>query len=182
MGIIYLLVNKKNCKAYVGLDSRGFRNRLKEHFRQADNNEKPKLLIEKAMKKYFPENFEYNEIDETSDINKLKELEKFYIQLFNTYVYTGYGYNLTKGGDGCFGFKMPLDKVHKGITHYKYGKHLTEAERKQRSISMQGKNAGDKNVFKRPEVRALVSKYAKKRIGRLNPNYKHGNRMGVNKQ
>ncbi|GAH34417.1 unnamed protein product [marine sediment metagenome] len=177
--IVYLIRNKINGKCYVGLD-RNNNKRWPGHLRRS-KLPKPKQLIDRKIKQYGTSNFEYQTLKECNSIEDLKQWEVEYIKQFNSYVGNEAGYNLTLGGDGCFGFKMTQRQIekNKGVNHYMHGKKQSLESNIKRSLSLKGKNAGDKNVFKRPEVRKKVSEFAKTRIGILNPNYRHGQRCKV---
>jgi len=180
--IIYLIRNKLNNKCYVGLDRHSGDKRWKDHLRRSRLPEQTQL-IDRKIKEYGESSFEYQVLCECHTIDELKEREVYFIEQYNSFVGNGHGYNLTLGGDGCFGFKMTESQIakNKGENHYFYGQERTDAEKLQRSLAMKGKNSGDNNVFKRSEVRARLSELAKARVGKLNPNYRHGNRIGVNK-
>lgn len=172
MGVIYLLINKLNDKKYVGLD-RYENKRIKDHLRRSKESH-PIQLIDKKIKEYGFNNFEYCVLAETNDIEELKKLEQYYILRLNTYVGNKCGYNLTLGGDGCVGFSMPEDKIHKGPNHYMFGKHWSESEKNKRRIGMIGKNKGRKLS---QDAKNKISEKAKLRVRTLNPNYKHGRRI-----
>jgi len=86
MGYIYLLVDTRNGKKYVG-----------KH-----NGEKPEywasgLLVNKIAKKYGKNIFDRTIIEDNISNELLNEKEKFYIKEHNSFVE---GYNLSLGGDG----------------------------------------------------------------------------------
>jgi hypothetical protein len=86
-GQIYLLIDKRNGKKYIGKHNGGKKN----YFSGG-------LLPNKIIKKYGKDIFErviLHENIETED--ELDNLEKFYIKKYNTFED---GYNLTEGGDG----------------------------------------------------------------------------------
>jgi group I intron endonuclease len=175
MGIIYCITNLITNKKYIGIQMKNNQERWKDHIRHSKKN--PSQLIDKKIAEYGLENFVYEEIFRTENINELKKKEQYFIKEFDTLVYNKKGYNLTSGGDGCVGFKMPFYKIHRGENHYLFGKHLSKEERNKRKMSMIGKNIGEKNGSKKPEVRLKISEKAKLRVGLLNPNYKHGRRI-----
>ena len=176
--IIYLIRNKINGKCYVGLDRNGNNSRLEEHIRRS-KKDKPIQLIDRKIKEYGIDNFDYLVICECSNISELKEREVYYIKQFNSYVGNGNGYNLTFGGDGSAGFKLTPEQIAK-VRAYHKGKRFSQEHKDKISASMKGKNAGDNNVFKRSEIRTIISEFAKTRLGELNHNYRHGRRCGVN--
>ena len=90
MGIIYLIKNKLNNKCYIGQTIRTLEKRWKEH-----SNRKGSIL-NNAILKYSPENFDVSVIIET-DNDKLDELEVKYIIEYNS-LYPN-GYNIQTGGN-----------------------------------------------------------------------------------
>lgn len=75
-------------------------------------NNKP---LYRALRKYGPENFSIEEIDHTDDFNELGQLERYYIQKYNSQD-NKVGYNLTAGGeknqwDGNPASKLTFDDV-----------------------------------------------------------------------
>jgi group I intron endonuclease len=176
--IIYLITNKVNGKKYVGLDNSKYGYRWRDHTRHS-KTDNPIMLIDRKLKQYGIENFAYEVLYECVNIEELKEKEVYFIKHFNTFCGNGLGYNQTLGGDGCLGFKMPEDRIKRGESHYMFGRKHSEETNRKRSMTMKGKFAGDKNAFKRPEVRKLLSELAKLRTGTKNGNYRHGKRVGI---
>lgn len=110
---IYMFRNKINNKCYIG-QSINIKKRLKGHLRCfvkciADTT------IHKAFLKYNIENFEIiilEKLEFCDEIKiKLDELEKYYIQKYDSYKN---GYNSTLGGDaGVLGLKMNEEQLNK---------------------------------------------------------------------
>ena len=90
---IYKLQNKINNKIYIGLTSRGFEKRLKEHIRNSDTSH---YAIHQAIKKYGIDNFDSSVIDIAETEEEAKNKEIYYINQYNSYTT---GYNETPGGD-----------------------------------------------------------------------------------
>lgn len=119
MGFIYLIENDINHKKYIGLTTRTIEERWKEHLRYSKIKNYSLYL---AMRKYGVENFHIKEIQEEKDFDKLKELEKYWINYYNTYYD---GYNQTFGGEGT----IKIDA--KEIEHlYKNGETITTISKK----------------------------------------------------
>jgi hypothetical protein len=104
---IYLIENKINKKKYIGTTKTkygnmifGYENRFKHHlvnaFTQSKYNDCPRLY--NAIRKYGKDNFKIELLKECS-MNERAELEKYYIQLYNS-SNDKYGYNISLGGDG----------------------------------------------------------------------------------
>jgi len=96
-GLIYKVTNTVNNKCYIGLTTRSFETRIKEHFYRAENenNNKNSLLL-KAISKYGKDVFEYEIIEENISDKKLDEKEIYYIDKYNTLA--PHGYNTLEGG------------------------------------------------------------------------------------
>jgi group I intron endonuclease len=93
---IYCITNKINNKKYIGQSNSIF-SRWSEHYRTSKNNSNRCSIIHQAINKYGVSNFTF-EILELCDIDKLNELEIFYIKSFKEQGYILY--NVTEGGDG----------------------------------------------------------------------------------
>ena len=106
----YLITNKINNKGYVGITTRSLSRRWYEH-RFVPNS--CGQLLAKAINKYGEQAFEIMPIASAKTLENLKEVEKDLIMQFQTKV--PFGYNLTDGGDGVFGFKQSEEqKKHNG--------------------------------------------------------------------
>lgn len=90
---IYIIKNKINDKVYIGQADYAWK-RWGTHLRDAHS--KPKIIIDKAIKKYGEENFWYELLE--SQISNYDEREKYWIKEFNSIV--PYGYNVSPGGKG----------------------------------------------------------------------------------
>ncbi len=102
----------------------GYINRWQEHIRDSKTKNYCRLL-NNAIRKYGAENFTITILAEC-EIDKLNELESYYIETLNTM--TPNGYNLTTGGNNC---------------------RQSEETKKLKSESMLGKNKG--KVYPRRE-------------------------------
>ena len=110
MAGIYKITNKINNKIYIGMTTKDIEVRWKQHLKVSKNkNNKNYRLIHKAILKYGIENFIFEKLYETDVINleHLKELEIKYIKEYNSFES---GYNLTKGGDGTYGYKLSQER------------------------------------------------------------------------
>lgn len=129
---IYYFKNKINGKYYIGQAVK-LRKRLLHHYSNYNNERYSNLAIYRAFKKYGLENFELGILDTFIDaLNpetkvKLDELEKKYIQEYNSYGDTGY--NMTLGGDaGVLGLKQTTEtkKLISTIVSKRYDSVKTE--------------------------------------------------------
>ena len=98
MGLVYVAKNVKNGKVYIGATKRDLKTRVYDHKKTYNNPESRiyDLKLYSAMRKYGFENFEFEVLEECEDSN-LDELEKAYIQKYNS---VKNGYNEALGGKG----------------------------------------------------------------------------------
>jgi len=130
----YLITNKINNKGYVGITTRSLDRRWYEHRFVANSCGK---LLAKAINKYGEKAFEIMPIASAKTLENLKEVEKDLIIQFQTKV--PFGYNLTDGGDGVFGFKQSEEqKKHNG--DLKRGTKASEETKQKMKIAHLGKN------------------------------------------
>jgi len=97
LGVIYKVTNLLNNKIYIGKTIQKLDKRKNAHF---NVSKKSNTYFHNALKKHGQENFVWKILEETS-INNLNEREIFYISQNKEN-----SYNLTKGGDGCLGYKF----------------------------------------------------------------------------
>lgn len=136
--IAYLVTNSRNQKSYIGITTRSLDRRWYEHCYVENSCAK---LLSKAIKKYGIDVFEIKEIASSiDDLDGLKKLETMLIEQYQTLVPNGY--NLTKGGDGVWGFKQD-PKIIEQIASKKRGTKLSN-ETKQK---MRESHLGQKNHF-----------------------------------
>lgn len=96
-GTIYLITNITNGMVYVGQTTRLFKKRMYEHRNNYVTSKKSNNLY-KAIQEFGVNNFNFSIIqDNIKNITLLNELEKHYIQLYNS-LNTNVGYNMVKGG------------------------------------------------------------------------------------
>lgn len=91
---IYKATNKINGKSYVG-QTCDFHSRVWQHQRCYDRDD---CDFHKAIKEFGFDNFSWEIIETCESEDRACELEKYYIEKFNTY---RDGYNMTKGGKGA---------------------------------------------------------------------------------
>lgn len=130
----YLITNKINNKGYVGITTRSLDRRWYEHRFVANSCGQ---LLAKAIKKYGEENFEIKPIASAKTLENLKLVEKDLIAQFQTKA--PFGYNLTDGGDGVFGFKQSEEQRIKSAGLRLGIKHTDETKAKMR-VAHLGKN------------------------------------------
>ncbi len=135
-GVIYMLINKINGKCYIG-QSIDFNDRISKY-----KNLKCKFQrkLFNAFKKYGFNNFDVDILQKAKDKDELNELEKFYIQYFNT---IENGYNLKSGGSEILYSKESKEKMsksHVGKTSGMLGKKHSQETKDNHSKRMKGKN------------------------------------------
>jgi group I intron endonuclease len=146
---IYKITNNVTGKIYIGFCS-NFKKRIYRHKYNAFTLKKEQYLYN-SMRKYGLENFSFEEIYSSKDKDHcLFEMEPFFIKEYNP------EYNMTKGGEGCLGYKhtektktflSELNKTKIGIKNNFYGKsHTPEAieKNRQKNIEIQTKKSGKK--------------------------------------
>jgi group I intron endonuclease len=141
-GKIYKITNNKNGSVYIGCTINPLEKRFKEHLSRCFNsNYKSKLY--NSIRKYGQDNF-IIELIEECDLNVIYEMEKKYIQEYDSY---NNGLNSTVGGEGCLGYThSPETRLkisentkngnsHKGKTYDELYGDRAEEERLKRKIS-----------------------------------------------
>jgi group I intron endonuclease len=98
-GKIYKITNKENGSIYIGCTINSLEKRFGEHLSRCfSSTHKSKLY--NSMKKYGQENFTIELIEEC-DLSVIYEIEKKYIEQYDSY---NNGLNSTFGGEGCLGY------------------------------------------------------------------------------
>jgi group I intron endonuclease len=128
--IVYLITNRVNGKQYVGQTVQTLKQRWDKH---NVNDNCPAMA--KAIKKYGRESFDIETLHTCETKEEMDFVEIFYISLLSTK--PPYGYNLTDGGDGAAGFKMP-DSAKEKLRILATGRVASEETRKKMSISHKG--------------------------------------------
>lgn len=96
-GIIYRVTNQANGKVYIGLTTKSMEYRRSKHYSEARLGSKK--YFHKAIRKYGENSFIWVTIDDSNDINFLRNKEKEWIS-YSESNNSKYGYNLTSGGEG----------------------------------------------------------------------------------
>lgn len=94
--IVYVATNAVNEMQYVGITSRKLSDRKYGHLKRASEGKGGPASIWEAIRQHGNDNFSFKVIDETSDIESLREREIYWIKRLNTI--TPHGYNQNKGG------------------------------------------------------------------------------------
>lgn len=144
---IYLIINLANLKKYIGITKYSLEERFYQHIKRG-------FLLTEAIKKYGKEKFSIELIEEVESAERAYELEIFYIKKYNTKA--PFGYNLTDGGDGIFGWQ-PSDEYRKECSERAKELH------KNKKVGMYGKKHNDETKRKISEA----SKGNKNCLGRI---------------
>jgi len=166
-GIIYSARNKLNNKIYIGLTSLTLEKRKHQHFR--DTAYGSKCYFHNAIRKYGEACFSWGVIEKDIPVNKLGDMEKLYIDLFDTY---NTGYNSTMGGDGlsyALGYSHTEETKHK-ISDSSIGKIKSEKTRRKISDSSIGRTFSEETQKKLSILRTgrIVSEATRRKISIAN--------------
>ena len=138
---IYLITNTENTKKYVGITKFSLEERFSQHVKRG-------FVLTEAIQKYGYQNFSIDMIEEVESAERAYELEQYYIKEYNAKV--PYGYNLTDGGDGIFGWEVAeeyrqecserVKKLHKEKKVGMYGKKHSDETKQKMSEASKGKS------------------------------------------
>jgi len=170
---IYLITNLENKKQYVGITKFSITERFYQHTKRG-------FLLTEAIKKYGENMFFIELIEEVDTAGRAYELEQYYIKEYNSKV--PYGYNITDGGDGIFGWEVTeeyrqecserVKQLHKEKKVGMYGKkHSDETKRKMSEASKGNKRCAgrvlseeSKEKIREKHLGKTLSDETKKRI------------------
>ena len=119
-----------NGKVYIGITMQG----IKRRWGNGHNYSRQKLF-NSAIKKYGWDNIKHEVLFENLDETNAKEIEKGLIQEYKSFD-SKYGYNISLGGEGTYGYKMSeeqrrkLSISHKGKTPPNKGVPMSEEQKK----------------------------------------------------
>lgn len=167
--IIYRATNKINGNMYIGQTIYDLKSRIKGHDYDS-KNENRSCYFQNALKKYGPENFKWEVIDECDNINRLNQLEIFYIGYYDTFEN---GYNLTTGGS--HGWNHTKEANKRNAESHK-GKKATKETRLKMIISRTGgkRNQQTKDKMRRSAIERnknpeYINKLKSNHISKTNP-------------
>lgn len=167
--IVYMIVNKINKKAYIGITSQTFKKRYNEGFSNHHN-----IHFRNAVKKYGVKNFDVVLLEkEVEDYEQLKKLETKHIKKYKTSD-KRYGYNQTLGGDGVLGLKRS-DESKKKMSKKMKGKIRSKEHRENLSKSKMGVNT--LAVMTEEQLKERSRKLSIATSGKNNPMYNRKDKM-----
>lgn len=161
-GVIYKYTSPSK-KVYIGQT-------ISEEARKRQHkNRKNKTAFSKAIQKYGYDNFQYEILFRTASKSKtrmkvvLDAMEKYYIRLFDS-TNPLFGYNLTEGGEGSYGYKhteeakLKMSKAQKGKTPWNIGVAMSEEQKDKLRAVNKDYQRGAKNKRARAVIRMDVDK------------------------
>lgn len=186
-GKIYKITNKENGLIYIGCTISSLDKRFKEHLSRCfTSNHKSKLY--NSMKKYGKDNFTI-ELLEECDPNVIYEIEKKYINEYNSY---NNGLNNTIGGEGCLGYihspeiRVKISEAikngnsHRGKTYEELYGDKADEEREKRRLSVKkgweliSDEEKEKRISKSKETIQKKSKYGVELVSEIKNKIKEG--------
>jgi group I intron endonuclease len=160
IGYIYKITNPSGC-IYIGKTIR-LKDRISK-YKYCSGIEKQRIIYN-SIKKYGWEYHIFEIIEETKDLNKLSDLEIFYINKFNSYSHANEkGMNLTLGGDGTIG-RIESEEVKIKRANSNRGGKRTEKTKYLMSITKKGKPSNRIGYICSEEIKQKVSTANKVRI------------------
>ena len=112
MNTIYKATNKITGKSYIGFDS-SWPNRKRKHKINASTGREGKFYD--SIRKHGWNNFIWSIIYQSENKeHTLNVMEPHYIKEYNTF---NRGYNMTEGGEGCFGATSNKIWINDGVNH-----------------------------------------------------------------
>lgn len=102
---IYMIINKINGDCYIG-SSINLKNRKSRHLRDLKNNNHHSLILQRAVKKYGIENFQFEIVEECLK-SELLNREQYYLNVLSP------KYNICKIAGSCLGTKQSKEACDK---------------------------------------------------------------------
>lgn len=167
-GRIYKLTNKINGKPYIGQSTEDDINKRWDAYKRLDCKRQPKIY--NALKKYGPENFLFEVIDNTDNQLHLDDLEILYVTQFDS---IKNGYNCMPGGKGgkhSEESKKKMSDIKKEHNVWIGRKHSEETKRRM-SESHKGITSWNKGITTSEETKKKMSDARKQYYAnkKLNP-------------
>lgn len=157
----YLHINKINKKGYTGWCTAGTWNNRRWYNHKRDSEKESNLAFHRALRKYGSENFEGKLLATAKTVEEIKEIEIQMIKEHKTHT-SEWGYNMTHGGDGTFGWNPSTEWKEKTSERMKgkrnaLGSVRSEETRKKMSRAKKGENHPFYNKSLPKETREKMS-------------------------
>lgn len=177
VGVVYMYTNRVNGKMYIGKTIHEVKRR-QQHVQAAKHpgsrNEGQHFV--RAIRKYGIDSFDYEILFRTKDLNDkdklnriLTEREIYYIELYDS---RNKGYNITKGGDGLVGYRLPESSIEK-IREKNRGRVLSEEHKA--AVSRASRKMWSSLEFRKKKSKMMSGKgnpmYGIRLSGERNHNY-----------
>ena len=117
---VYKVTNLINYKSYIGLTRRSLKARRSDHYHKVKENSQYKFHI--ALRQFKKENFKWEILFQTNDIEEANKKEKEMIKFYDS---LNSGYNSTEGGDSFERQKNIIKKEYKYDTNINNIKNMT---------------------------------------------------------
>lgn len=121
---VYIHINKINNKKYIGITQQ----KLKKRWGSNGIGYKNNVYFWRAIKKYGWDNFDHLILFENINELTAKETEKYLISKYNT-CNVNYGYNISFGGDGTYGYHHTDETKEKIRIKSSQHKHTNETKK-----------------------------------------------------
>lgn len=170
-GCIYKITCEVDGKIYIGKTTKSIEDRFKEHIDNSRKNSyRHKSYLYNAIRKYGPEKFSVDLIEECCDESSLNDRERFWIIELNSRD-RDVGYNIHEGGKGgktqteyicteeqrrclSIGWYAPMSEENKKlVSRIHKGKVVSEETRDKLRKDQTGKKASDETRRKMSESR-----------------------------
>lgn len=145
---VYCIENINNGKKYIGI-ARDIQSRWKKHIYKLSKNNHSNSYLQSVYNNEGLDILKFYVIQELPDEEEiLKNMETYWICYFNSYAPENGGYNLTRGGDGCWG------REYSDETKQKLSKALIER---------------DVPMYMLPKSQETIKKLSESKMGKNNP-------------
>jgi group I intron endonuclease len=181
---VYQILNTVNQKVYIGITTK--QNPIVRWSEHLSQHLKVDYVLYKAMRKYGVDKFHFSILEQTNNIETLKQLESKYIQECNSYCFqeNSNGYNMTLGGDGKWGAPSSMkgktfsEETRRKMSVAKKGKTFSEEHRRKLSEVNKGRTLSEEtrrkmSVAKKEKSRGLFSEEHKRKMSEAHKGHTH---------